>query len=344
MMYGADAEELDRIAALAGSKAARMEAIRRDLGRRVHSSPWEGRSAERFRRQWETDFNRVMVEAVGFLHSAERELRLNAAQQLQASGAAGGSVGSFLVGGEVPGRLPGWLSTASPEDRKLLADLFGGLSRVAGGAGNALGLGLLKAGDITGADIAGAGLGGMSLAMAVFGLLAPEGSNWKLAAEGMDHLFDMGSAAVVAANTLAKSPVSKWVPGLGLVGGGLGLIGDYHDIMAGKGSTASNGLSMVGNATTMVGSALMLSGVGAPVGAALMAVGTVASTASWAIENKDAIAKFGRDTVDQVNDLGMKAAHAVAGGVDAVKDGVESIGSDLAASVQHSLGFMRGFL
>jgi len=89
-MTGADADELDRAAGELRQSAQQVGRIRTTVRSQVHSTPWHGRSADRFRQQWDSTYTRSMLDAEHFLREATTTLQLNAEQQRRASGAGGG--------------------------------------------------------------------------------------------------------------------------------------------------------------------------------------------------------------------------------------------------------------
>lgn len=91
--YGADVEQLDRLAVALESEGRALETLLRRLDARMKAVHWQGPDAERSRNEWSTAiFPRCLVAAEG-LTSTAQVVRSNAAAQRDASGAAG-SMGS----------------------------------------------------------------------------------------------------------------------------------------------------------------------------------------------------------------------------------------------------------
>lgn len=117
--YGADADELERIAALLGHAAGVLDARRSTLNAHVHHAPWHGHEADRFRQSWDHRYSRTLVSAAAYLHSARATLAKNAAEQRAAS-AVDGATGRW---GPSPrpwpfgGGAPSWKGILSGADR-----------------------------------------------------------------------------------------------------------------------------------------------------------------------------------------------------------------------------------
>ncbi len=93
-MWGANADELDRLAALLAASARELDAMHRQLGRQLHSAPWRGPVADRFRQGWATDHRAAVVRSSAFLSGLDADLRRQATQQRNASAAGGGAASS----------------------------------------------------------------------------------------------------------------------------------------------------------------------------------------------------------------------------------------------------------
>ena len=154
-VVGADADALDRLAGELESEATALEAMHRALGRQLHSAPWRGASADRFRQNWSGNHAGHVARAAEFLRANSLILRDNARQQRAASDGVGGvTPGPGLMTAVGPARdsegLPGWwdgtketletlgipveqmqlvldlLEKLDPELRESLVDLLGG--------------------------------------------------------------------------------------------------------------------------------------------------------------------------------------------------------------------------
>lgn len=87
---GADADALDALAGDVESAAHRLRRSQAKLGSAIHSSPWSGGNAERFRERWDSEYRRSMLAAAAFLDAAGEGLQRNADEQRDASSGDGG--------------------------------------------------------------------------------------------------------------------------------------------------------------------------------------------------------------------------------------------------------------
>lgn len=94
-MDGADADDLDRVANAMITNAGRMAGTSQRIGRTIHSAPWHGRSADRFRQQWNSQHSRALIDASGFLTKGAGTLRRNAQEQRNASEGTSGALRSI---------------------------------------------------------------------------------------------------------------------------------------------------------------------------------------------------------------------------------------------------------
>jgi hypothetical protein len=85
-LLGADPDALDHLARALATTSGDLAATRKRLDRPVHSTPWNGREADRFRRNWDQQYGRAIVDAAAFLEEASGELRKQAEQQRRTSG------------------------------------------------------------------------------------------------------------------------------------------------------------------------------------------------------------------------------------------------------------------
>lgn len=104
VMVGADPDELDRIAGQLEAEARRLENLCAQLGRQLHSAPWKGARADRFRSDWNSTHTRRVRDAAGFLRAGGDALMRNATEQRNASNSGGGSTAGPLC--EVPKQTP----------------------------------------------------------------------------------------------------------------------------------------------------------------------------------------------------------------------------------------------
>lgn len=91
----------------------------------------------------------------------------------------------------------------------------------------------------------------------------------------------------------------------------------------------ANFASLGGDVTDAVGSGLIMSGVGAPVGVAVKAVGAGLSLVSLGVQNFDAIKTGVTKAAGAVEHVAESAAHTVEHAVDTVKDKAKSVLSSL---------------
>lgn len=89
--WGADADELDRVASSISTVSQQLRAAQGRLGREIHGSPWAGASADQFRHRWDGEYRRSLLDAAEFLGQADHLLRRNADEQRRASGVDGGA-------------------------------------------------------------------------------------------------------------------------------------------------------------------------------------------------------------------------------------------------------------
>lgn len=82
---GANPDELRRTASLMAGGAQRLEEISRHLTASLMASPWQGRSADAFRSDWNLTHRGGLATAARYLRQGHDALLRNADQQLQAS-------------------------------------------------------------------------------------------------------------------------------------------------------------------------------------------------------------------------------------------------------------------
>lgn len=98
---GADADALDALASDVEAAAHRLRRSQAKLGSAIHSSPWSGGNAERFRERWDSEYRRSMLAAAAFLDAAGEGLQRNADEQRDASSGDGGT-GWYTRGHQPP--------------------------------------------------------------------------------------------------------------------------------------------------------------------------------------------------------------------------------------------------
>ena len=90
-MWGADADELDRLARSLAAVADSLEGTRNRVSAAVGSSPWQGRDAQRFRSEWGSAHARQLAETATALRTVSEQLSKQALEQRTASAATGAS-------------------------------------------------------------------------------------------------------------------------------------------------------------------------------------------------------------------------------------------------------------
>lgn len=129
-MSGADADALDAAGVRLERAGVELRNRSRRLQRQVNSSPWQGRSADRFRSEFNSVHVRAMQQAAQFLDNAYEELLRQADQQRAASGQGRRSIWDRirLEVGRVPTwvrRLPGFGWFDRPEFRRPIWPILG---------------------------------------------------------------------------------------------------------------------------------------------------------------------------------------------------------------------------
>jgi len=115
-VWGADTDALDHLAITFDNNAEMIKSHRARINHAIHTAPWHGANADRFRDNWNRDYMRSLLAAADSLHEAASILRRNAAEQRSASGGStsSGGIGAVLtVGAGVVGAVAhgshGWL-------------------------------------------------------------------------------------------------------------------------------------------------------------------------------------------------------------------------------------------
>lgn len=119
--WGADADELERLAAMIANGADLLDGRRSTLSSHVNHAPWKGPEADRFRHDWNATHARSLVHATAFLRDAAIQLATNARQQREASspGMTSSTAANASAGSAMPASVaavltmllgPGWRS------------------------------------------------------------------------------------------------------------------------------------------------------------------------------------------------------------------------------------------
>lgn len=101
-MTGADVDALRGLAQRMGLAGQQLERIQSTMRAQLYGSPWKGRDAEQFRREWDAQHARVLRTVAAELARLGQTLALEARQQEAASAAGGGSLATgsaFTSGG-----------------------------------------------------------------------------------------------------------------------------------------------------------------------------------------------------------------------------------------------------
>lgn len=93
MMWGADVDALDGLARDLSAVGDTLQATRVRLQRIVHTAPWRGLGADRFRHDWDAVHGRSVADAASALQHAATLVRRHATDQRQASRDTGGATG-----------------------------------------------------------------------------------------------------------------------------------------------------------------------------------------------------------------------------------------------------------
>lgn len=89
---GANADDLEQGGRELSSFADEVGRMKGELRASLHTSHWEGLSADRFRQSWDSVHVPALADAEAFLRDAGRRLNENAAEQRRASDGGGGTI------------------------------------------------------------------------------------------------------------------------------------------------------------------------------------------------------------------------------------------------------------
>lgn len=103
MLYGADVDELRRLAKQFDDGEARLRSALNSLDGPLRSSPWSGPAADRFRSDWTSQHSRSLAAAANLLGEAAVALRRNADQQQSASAVAASSSAASIYSAPTTG-------------------------------------------------------------------------------------------------------------------------------------------------------------------------------------------------------------------------------------------------
>jgi hypothetical protein len=119
--WGADPDALDRLAAQVDSWATLLSQYRVTLNAHIHSAPWHGQEADRFRQTWSSRLSPSLASTVSALQTAHVALQRNAEEQRNASGAGSTSALPKVSGGISPSTV----SRLSKDARSVGAGVLG---------------------------------------------------------------------------------------------------------------------------------------------------------------------------------------------------------------------------
>lgn len=309
-MYGADADELDRLAAEFRRAADELDADGGQMTRLLSNVAWVGDVAGRFVGEW----TGVRIPQVGlstrFLREAADRLAANAAEQRQASGAGGGAL----------------RSTPAPDVGKRSGGAWDSLEKALKNAGMApdvvkaildgfkefLGpdqVQDLLEGWLT-ADMLGA-LGaigkGFDIAKVLVAMAADYAANAHLPMDERMVRAVTVAAISVAMSAGVKTAVSWGMAKLGLIAGSVvPVAGNAAGFVIGKVVGYGVGHVLEG----------VLSNLDGSIGASEMAVDAVLEAYRAGRDASDAIGDVVSDAVDVISDLGGSIVDGITGGID----------------------------
>lgn len=358
-MYGADAAELDRLAAEFRRTADELDGEGGALTGILRRVSWLGDVATHYMGEW----TGVQIPRIGlsteFLRGAADNLHRQAEEQRQASGGSrGGHSGSVRRsgGGGGGGGGGGW-GTAADLDIDLAIDLLQDLLDVRSLGSIINGLGKLTPEAISRmkpnqlddlfADsvLGGAGIGlsliedlSRNLGLEEFSLAAGSGA---IATQVIGAFRLMGDiSGAVASHSSVLGTVGKAVPILGMVGGGLGMLSAVRGMSDPDANMIDSVGHFTGNGAIAVGSGVLLASAVFPpaaiVGGGLIVAGTAIEAGVWVHEHWDEIEEVGGKVVD-----GGKRI------IDGASNLVEDLGSGLASgadAVAGGFSKLRGLL
>lgn len=97
VMYGANADELDRLAKQMKSGANLLRHAAHSISAQLGASPWHGRRADAFRAEWSRMHRLALMRTAAELSAAANALHHNATQQRNASASGGGALHGVTV-------------------------------------------------------------------------------------------------------------------------------------------------------------------------------------------------------------------------------------------------------
>lgn len=115
-MVGADADQLDRLAARMQQTSTALSLLSKTIGVALRAAPWFGGVADVFRNRWSGDHARSLAETASFLRENADVLRANAQQQRDASSATGGGGPLTGAGGHRSSPLDRLRNVTSPQE------------------------------------------------------------------------------------------------------------------------------------------------------------------------------------------------------------------------------------
>ena len=240
VMSGSDADALDALARQMGGKSSKIQGVSKRLGREIHGSPWHGRNADRFRRDWDGEYRRSLAAAASFLADASAGLHANARQQREASSGQGGlrffhgrsfRTGFATIKPQIKSRWQRWL------DGEAINACFTAIKAIGWfGSSNFLGLNkaLIKAGILSGQLTSGLTgfLGVLGAGLSAWDLFKshPYQGNFGTIEIGLD-VMGIVSGGLVAVGSILLIPPATAIGGAVLaVGVGLGLLAKGIDL------------------------------------------------------------------------------------------------------------------
>lgn len=363
-MFGADADQLDRLAAEFSSTADTLDSERNTLSGTLNRIEWLGEIATDFTSDWTNIHVRKIGLSTTFLRDSAKELRRQAEEQRTASAASGG----VPQGGPGNPGNPGTPVVPTPKDLtqdkadriaellkqaktevglvKKLVSLGQNLDKLAEAEENlaaALAANNAKAiaqysDEVSGLrskiNLSKAGLiaSGANAALGVLEQAGVDVPDWlTVGVGGADKGLGIISAVGGAVSAYQKGGawVSSAAIGTSKVVPVLGIVGGVISTGAAVYDINKNGLNWSNGTSAATGIAtvagsVMLLTPAAPIGAAILAGVAVVEAGKWVYENWDAISSTAQDVGNAVADVASDVGDAVN---DAVNDAGKAIDS-----------------
>ncbi len=278
-VYGADTDALDVLAARLSGSADHLDRIVGQLETATRSNSWLGPESASFSAEWAHRHRPAMLGASAFLRDLDVVVRRNAAEQRAASGVSTASTGTVLTPITLGGFAVGLNMLVASKEFK---DVESGVS---------------YAGDAATAT--------------------------EKSATRLRRVLRPGTRAAINIGKLAK--FAKFAGGgASVAGGGLMVLSGISGIVDPKATTEDQvlgGIEVAGGVMAMAGGAaaiavtagvLSATGIGAPIGAALVAASLAISVGLEIYKNREAIGKWIDGAARDTARVAERAARATA--------------------------------